>query len=117
MNVFRLAPVALSALLLAAHFSRAGFPLMVIISLAAPLLLFVRRPWVARLMQIGLVLGALEWVRTLIVIAVRWQGLGEPWLRMAAILGTVALLTALSALVFQGKNLKERYSQPQRELR
>lgn len=117
MVFLRLTPVFLSTLLLAAHFSRADISLMVIISLAAPLILFIRRPWVARLIQIVLVLGALEWVRTLIAIAQRRLGMGEPWLRMVVILGTVALFTAFSALVFQGKSMKERYSLPQRELR
>ena len=110
MNVVRLSPALLSALLLAAHFSRAdNFPL-VLISLLAPLLLLLKRPWVARAFQVALVVGALEWVRSLLAIAHTRQALGEPWLRMAVILGVVALVTASSALVFQTKALKTRYS-------
>jgi len=110
MILIRLTPVLLSALLLAAHFSRADNLLVVVFSLMAPLLLLVRKPWVARAFQVVLLLGALEWVRTLVAIAAARQALGAPWLRMALILGAVALLTASSALVFGSKALKARYS-------
>jgi hypothetical protein len=110
MNVVRLTPVLLSALLLAAHFSRSDHSLLILISLLTPLLLLVKRPWVARTFQVALVVGALEWVRTLLAIARTRQALGEPWVRMAVILGAVALVTASSALVFRSKALKTRYS-------
>ena len=110
MDVLRLMPVFLSALVLAAHFSRADNLPMIVFSLIVPTLLLVRRPWVARAFQVLLVVGALEWVRALIAIAIQRQTLGEPWSRMAVILGAVALLTALSALVFQTKALRSRYS-------
>ena len=110
MNFVRLLPVFLSALLMAAHFSRADNLPLVVLSFAAPLLLLVRRPWVARVMQIALVLAALEWVRTLFSIAILRRNLEEPWVRMAVILGAVALLTALSALVFNTRGLEERYT-------
>lgn len=110
MNFVRLLPVVISALLMAAHFSRADNLVLVVVALGAPILLFLRKPWVARGMQVVLLLAALEWVRTLISIAVRRQEAGEPWLRMAVILGVVALSTGLSALVFLHKGLKERYS-------
>jgi hypothetical protein len=110
MNVLRLAPVFCSALLLAAHFSRADNLAMIVFSLIAPAILLVRRPWVARAVQVALVVGALEWVRTAIAIGSARQALGEPWLRMAVILGVVALLTACSALVFRTKALRSRYS-------
>ena len=110
MNAVRLIPVFLSSLLLAAHFSRADNFFLILISLIAPLILLVKKTWAARAMQTVLVLGALEWVRTLVAIARERQALGEPWLRMAVILGAVALVTALSALVFQTQALRTRYS-------
>ena len=110
MNFLRLTPVLLSALLLVAHFSRADNLIMILVSLAVPAALLIKRPMAARAVQVGLLLGALEWVRTLMAIALRRHELGEPWLRMAIILGTVALVTALSALVFQTTNLKNRFS-------
>ena len=110
MNVVRLTPVILSALLLAAHFSRADNLPLTLISLIAPVLLLVRRPWVVWAFQLVLVVGALEWVRTLLAIARTRQASGEPWVRMAVILGVVVLVTASSALVFRTKALKARYS-------
>ena len=110
MNVVRLTPVFLSALLLAAHFSRADNLPMIVLSFIAPLLLLVRRPWIPRAFQVALVVGALEWVRTVVAIALARQALGEPWMRMAVILGVVALVTASSGVVFQTKALKTRYS-------
>lgn len=110
MNAVRLTPIFLSALLLAAHFSRADNLPLILISLIAPVLLLVRRPWVVRVFQVALAVGALEWVRSLLAIAHTRQALGEPWVRMAVILGAVALVTASSALVFQTKALKARYS-------
>jgi hypothetical protein len=58
-------PVVLSLVILGAHFMRYGNSIGVFGSLALIALLIVRRPWVARLMQVVLILSALEWVRTL----------------------------------------------------
>ena len=109
MNLVRLLPILFSALLMAAHFSRADNAPLVVLSLVFPLVLFARRPWAARLTQFALVIAGLEWIRTLIVIAGRRQAAGEPWLRMAIILGAVAAVTLASALVFGSKSLKARY--------
>ena len=109
MNIVRLLPVFLSALLLAAHFFRAGMYPLFAASLAFPFVLLVQRRWAARLVQVALVLGALEWVRiTLMLIMIR-QDDGRPWMRMAIILGSVAALTAASGLVFRLGPLKKRY--------
>ena len=111
MNLLRLLPVILSFLLLGAHFYRAGLPPLTLLSLAVLALLFLRKSWVPRLFQALLILGAIEWLRTLYVLAAMRIAWGEPWTRLALILGGVALLTALSGPVFQGRKLKARYSQ------
>jgi len=72
-------------------------------------LLFVRQEWVARLMQVVLVLGGLEWIRTLYELAQVRAAMGEPYLRMMIILGIVAAVTAGSALLFQSQTLKRIY--------
>jgi hypothetical protein len=109
MNLLRLIPVILPFGLLAAHFSRANLFPLVIVSLAIPLLLLIRKAWAARSIQILLLLGALEWIRSMFgYIEVR-KSIGEDWGRLAIILVTVALLTACSGLVFRGKSLKQRY--------
>lgn len=94
----RALPVFLSALVLVAHFYRARNLALVAVSLALPLLLLVGERWSARAVQAGLLLGALEWVRTLAFFASQRIEMGRPWGRLAVILGVVAALTALSAL-------------------
>ncbi|MBL7032084.1 MAG: hypothetical protein ISR97_02755 [Nitrospira sp.] len=109
MNFLKLIPVILSFLLLAAHFYRAGILALVFIYLIITLSLLIKELWVARLSQVFLVIGALEWVRTLLSLVEMRQAMGMPWTRLAMILGGVALFTGLSALVFQSRSLKKRY--------
>jgi hypothetical protein len=109
MNILRLLPVILAFGLLAAHFSRANMPPAVVVTLITPLLLLIRKPWIARSIQVLLLIGAAEWIRSMLgYIQVRKE-IGEDWGRLAIILVSVALLTACSALVFRGKSLKLRY--------
>ena len=96
--ILRALPVVLASVVLAAHFFRSRNLLPVALSLALPLLLLVRERWSGRVVQGGLVLGALEWVRTLAFFAGQRMEAGRPWGRLAVILGAVAALTALSAL-------------------
>jgi len=109
MVFIKLLPVIISFLLLAAHFLRAGHMLIVIALLATLLLLLLRQVWVPRLIQLILLLGAIEWLRTLYSVAQVRIELGMPWTRMAIILGVVALFTALSCLVFRSEALRKRY--------
>ena len=116
MNLVRLLPVILSFGLLAAHFSRANMFPLVVVSLVIPFLLLIRKAWLARGVQILLLLGAVEWIRAMFGhINVRKE-IGEDWGRLAIILVTVALLTACSTLVFRGKSLKKRYHLEKSEL-
>jgi len=109
MNFLKLLPVVISFLLLAAHFYRAGQVLLTGISLALPFLLFLKEAWVVRLIQVALLLGSLEWIRTGYVFAQQRIEFDQPWTRLVIILGSVALFTALSALVFRSKSLRQRY--------
>ena len=109
MNLLRLLPVLLSFGLLAAHFSRADLFPLVLVSLAIPFLLLIKKAWVARCIQLFLLVGAAEWIRAMFgYIAIRKE-IGEDWTRLAIILIAVALLTACSTLVFRGLSLKKRY--------
>lgn len=111
MNVVRLLPVILSFLLLGAHFYRAGLEPLTVLSAACPLLLFIRRSWIPRLFQVLLLAGALEWLRSLYALAAMRIAWDQPWTRLAMILGTVALLTALSGLVFTNNKLRRFYQE------
>ena len=99
----------LAFLVLAAHFLRIDAWLLVVLSIALIPLLFVPRPWAAHVTRIALVIGALEWLRTLVMIAAVRFSAGIPASRMILILGTVAILTLLAALVFQNGRLRAFY--------
>lgn len=99
MGVLRRTPATLAALLLGAHFLRAGD----IALLAACLLLAVlpflpwrAATWIARL---ALATGAVSWVLTAFQIAAARRAAGAPYVRMAWILGSVAAFTALAAVI------------------
>ena len=105
----RLIPVVVSFLLLAAHFLRQGNLVVVGVCLVLPAFLLVRRPWVTYLLSFALLLGGIEWLRTLLAIASRRQMIGDPWERMVAILGAVTSLTLFSILVFLNKKVREHF--------
>ena len=102
-------PIVLALLLLAAHFLRYGNTVIVVGIVALSGLLFVRRAWAARIIQLVLVAGTVEWLRTLAMLVQERMALGAPYLRMAVILGLVAAVTAFAALLFQSKELKALY--------
>ena len=96
----------LALLLLAAHFYRAGLvPLTVLCAMLIGLL-FVRGAWAVRVLQAVLALGALEWLRTAWVFAAARAAQGQPYGRLLAILGTVAAVTAVAALLLPGRALR-----------
>lgn len=97
-NALRVTPLVISALLLGAHAFRAGNLPLAIVLAGSPLLLLARRAWITMALQAGLFVGAAEWVRTALQIAVVREMMGQPATRMLVILGAVALFTALSAV-------------------
>ena len=101
--------LVLCALLAAAHHLRAGNSLVCALYLAIPLVLLIPRFWVARGVQIALLLAALEWLRIIPGLVEVRQILGLPWLRMTAILGSITLLTTLSVALFRLRPLQSRY--------
>ena len=109
MSLVLLIPDILSLIVLGAHCMRIDATYLMVVPLAALLLLIWPRRWVARLAQMTLVLGALEWLRAMTgYVSIRMQ-FDRPWLRLAIILGGVALFTLFSALVFRTPRLRRRY--------
>ena len=104
-----LTPVAVAFAVLAAHFYRAGRLDLALGAVALIALVFVPRPWAARVLQVGLAVGALEWLHTLASLVALQQSQGTPYVRLALVLGVVALLTALTALVFRDRRVRERF--------
>jgi hypothetical protein len=112
MSALALFAPALALALLAAHFYRAAAWPLVLACLAVALLLPMRRAWVPRLVQIALLAGAAEWLRTAFVLAQQRIEMGQPWARMALLLGGVAVFTAAAALVFRSQRLRDCYAAP-----
>ena len=109
MNIIRLLPVIFSFLILSAHFSRGDIFVLSIICFLIPFLLFIRQGWVVRTIQILLIIGSIEWVRTLFIYINERQAIGEPYIRLVIIIGIIVLFTGLSALVFRNQSLKKLY--------
>lgn len=108
MTILRLLPPALAALVLAAHFYRASNLVLAGAALGLVALLFVPRAWAARVVQVGLVAGAVEWLLTLWRLVEMRQAMGQPYARLAAILAAVALFTALSALSLRSRGPRQK---------
>ena len=104
-----LIPPVIGFLLLAAHFFRSESLPATLVCFFAILLVFVRRPWAAYIIQVGLVLGSAEWLRSTISLILSRSASGEPFLRLAIILGSVTLFTALASLVFRTSKLRYHF--------
>ncbi len=101
--------VVLSLLVLGAHFLRYGNMGGMAVSLAPIALLFVQKPWAARVVQVVLILGAIEWAHTIYELVQLRSAQGMPAARMVIILAVVVVLTAASALLFQTQTMKRIY--------
>lgn len=110
MNFLRLLPPAIALLLLAAHFWRAQWWPLAIVCVALVGVLALQRSWAARLVQTALMLGSIEWLRTLAALVAARMAMGQPYARMTLILGAVAVATFAAALVFRSRALRERYN-------
>jgi len=95
----RISLYVFAALLIAAHFLRAGNVPVAALCLMTPLLFFLRRPWTLPLLQ-GLAYGAaVVWLWTAWELVAVRRSANQPWTLAAAILFTVAALSALSGML------------------
>ncbi len=105
----KIIPYILTCVLIAAHFMRASNGFMVIVSTLFPLMLFIKKPWVPMISQIFAYLGAGLWLGTTLDIAKERLMMGDDWIRMAAILGVVALFSAWSGILLNHDKVTEHY--------
>lgn len=105
----RISLFVLAALLLGAHFLRAGNYAMVALCLAAPLLFFYRKRWSLIALQFLAYCAAATWIGVAIQLVQMRQQLGQPWTVAVLILGSVALFTLLAGLLLNSRAIKERY--------
>jgi NAD-dependent dihydropyrimidine dehydrogenase PreA subunit len=96
-----LIPAIISALLLGAHFGRAGEIGLLLICIVSPVCFFIRRRWTLRVMQAALLVGGAIWIDTAIRLGGNRISLGMPWIRLAIIIGGVGLFSALAAVALQ----------------
>jgi hypothetical protein len=100
------------SLLLSAHFIRWGQPGLALACPASLVMLALRRPWVPALLSLAFLAGAGLWLHTawrLVQFRLADDG---AWLRLAAILGTVAAITALAPLVFRSRTMRAHFAPP-----
>lgn len=109
MTALLLVPAVTACILLGAHFVRFYAFGVVGFCLLLPFLLLVRRVWAARIVQIVLLLGVLVWGRAGYMFARQRMLAGEPWGRLAIIIGGVTLFTLVAAVLFETPPLRRRY--------
>ncbi len=103
-------PVILTFIVLAAHFSRHNALFLALFTLFFPFVFLIKKEWVKKVTVFFIIAGFLEWIRTAYILTSIRLHYNLPFLRMALILGAVAILTLLSGLVFKTSRLKKRFS-------
>ena len=107
--LFRIVFYCLAALLLGAHFLRAGNMMFVLICIVAPFAFFFRRRHSLVLLQ-ALAYGAVAtWLYTAWQLVQTRQSRGQDWALAAAILGVVALYSLLAGLLLNSRVMRARY--------
>ena len=114
MFVLRRLPAFLALLMLGALALRLGLALLVALpcTLLLVALLFIPKAAVQTTLSGALWLGALAWVGTAWLRVNERLALEQPWHRLAAILGSVALFTAWSAWLLRASNLSIKDEKP-----
>ena len=109
MTMMHLIPALLSLALLGAHVLRGAHYAFLAVAIFTILLMAVRAPWSRRTAQVVLGFGVIEWLRTLAILVGGRVAADLPFARLAAILGVVALLTALAAVILESERVKRFY--------
>jgi len=99
----------LAALLLGAHFLRAGNMMFALICIAVPFAFLYRRRHSLVLLQALAYGAAATWLYTAWQLVQTRQSLGQNWALAAAILGVVALYSLLAGLLLNSRVMRERY--------
>ena len=108
MTFLKLLPAILSLLLLFAHGFR-DFGPIVLPFMGILTFFLVPHGSVARFFQFILCLGALEWIRMAVFLAIERQAKGESWIRLVLILGATSAFTLWAAILFESKELRDLY--------
>lgn len=109
-TIFAVIAVALSYLLLGAHFLRDGGLIPAALCAAAPLALLVKRRAALLILQVGLWVGVLIWADTGAELVEVRRMLGQPFGRLLAIIGGVIIWTAGSSALLSLPRVRSRWS-------
>ena len=107
--ILRISLFVTAALLLGAHFLRAGNLPLVALCLAAPLLFLWKQSWSLILLQFLAYCAALTWVAVAVQLVQMRQQLGQPWTAAVVILGSVGLFTVFAGLLLNSRVIREHY--------
>ena len=113
--VVRLIPPILALAVLAAHFfRRAPMPtvkfMFIGIALVLMLILLIPNRWTVKPVQLVILLGAWEWIATMLESLAERQAAGAPYLRMCLILVGVSIFTAWAGLLPSRGRLRHYYA-------
>jgi len=100
----------IASLLIAAHFLRGNHYIAVLICLALPFLLLLKKRWELRTVQGALVLAAILWLYTLYGIIQKYTASGKSWVVSAIILVIVAAYTLFTAWIFNSRQILDEYT-------
>jgi hypothetical protein len=105
----RIGLFAIAALLLGAHFFRAGNFLLVALCLATPLLFLYKKRWSLILLQLAAYGATASWLQAALQLVQFRQQAARPWAAAAVILVAVALFTLVAGLLMNSRCMRERY--------
>jgi len=105
----RITLLVLAAILIAAHFLRTSSILPMLLCLAAPFLLLIKKRWSLLAVQALTVIAALIWLLTLQGIIQERLIEGRSWVPSAIILGVVTVYTLLTGWLLNSPVVKEKY--------
>lgn len=107
--MLRICLFSIAALLLGAHFFRAGNLALVALCVLAPLLFLLKSRWSIYLLQLSAYAAAAGWANVAIGIVELRRQVGQPWLSAGAILGMVALFTLVAGLLLNSRAIRQHY--------
>ncbi len=76
---------------------------------AIRLVLLIKRKWILRIYQVYLIGGAVIWIERLFYLRKMRIEEGSQWIRLALILGAVALVALLSVFMLENKKVQKAY--------
>lgn len=107
--ISRIIPYVFMIILLAAHFSRAGNEILAGITLLIPFLLLIKHKWVIYSLEILAYLSSVIWLQGAYQYIQIRVASGDDWVRLLAIMGTVALYSAWTGYFLPSDKIKEVY--------